>query len=270
MKCFISIWKRIRFRSRGRNEQQKGMTQYNPGLRGTAQTVRKGCSSNDKPDGIDPTRRRKMEQTEGRVFGYARVSSQEQNLDRQILALKEIVPEENILTDKASGKDLERPSYQALKGALGLRKGDTLVITSLDRLSRNKEDIQQELRWFREKGVRLKILDLPTSLIEIPDGQKWILDMIQNILIEVMASIAEQERITIRKRQREGIEAAKKKGRRFGRPPVEMPRRFEEVYWRWKRQEMTAAEAMHRLELSSSTFYRMVRRYERGHASKSP
>ena len=151
-----------------------------------------------------------------RAFGYARVSGREQNLDRQILALKEYVDEKNILTDKSSGKDLDRPAYQALKGALGLREGDTLIITSLDRLSRSKEDIKNELQWFQKKKVRLKILDLPTSLIEVPDGQQWIIDMIQNILIEVLSSIAEQERITIRKRQKEGIEAAKAKGKYLG------------------------------------------------------
>ena len=148
-----------------------------------------------------------------RIFGYARVSSKEQNLDRQILALKKYVPEGNILVDKASGKNLERPSYQALKGALGLRPGDTLLITSLDRLSRNKEDIKRELEWFKKRGIRLQILDLPTSMIEVPDGQQWILEMIQNIILEVLSSIAEQERLTIKRRQREGIAAAKKKGK---------------------------------------------------------
>ena len=148
-----------------------------------------------------------------RIFGYARVSSREQNLDRQILALKEYVDEQNILADKSSGKDLERPAYQALKGALGLREGDTLIITSLDRLSRNKEDIKNELQWFQKKKVRLKILDLPTSMIEVPDGQQWIINMIQNILIEVLSIIAEQERIAIRKRQRECIEEAKAQGK---------------------------------------------------------
>lgn len=106
-------------------------------------------------------------------MGYARVSSKEQNLDRQILQLKKYVQEENIIVDKASGKNLERPGYQALKGVLGLRQGDTLVITSLDRLSRSKTDIKQELQWFKEHGIRLMILDLPTSLIEIPEGQEW-------------------------------------------------------------------------------------------------
>lgn len=197
-----------------------------------------------------------------RIFGYARVSSKEQNLDRQIMALKEYVPEENILVDKASGKNLERESYQALKGALGLRKGDTLMITSLDRLSRNKEDIRKELQWFKERGVRLKILDLPTSMIEVPEGQAWILEMIQNILIEVLASIAEQERLTIRKRQREGIEAAKKKGKHLGRPERAMPMDFEIVYAEWKRGRITASKAMKLLGVPRTTFYRMVQQFE--------
>lgn len=197
-----------------------------------------------------------------RIFGYARVSSREQNLDRQIMALKKYVDEQNILTDKSSGKDLYRPSYQALKGALGLREGDTLVITSLDRLSRNKEDIKNELQWFQRMGVRLKILDLPTSLIEVPDGQQWIIEMIQNILIEVLSSIAEQERVMIKKRQQQGIEAAKARGKHLGRPKVSRPERFTEVYHQWKKKQITAVEAMRKLNLSSSTFYRMVHQYE--------
>lgn len=209
-----------------------------------------------------------LEQNHSRVFGYARVSSRGQNLDRQISALKTYVDEQNILSDKSSGKDLQRPAYQALKGALGLREGDTLVITSLDRLSRNKEDIKHELQWFQKKKVRLKILDLPTSLIEVPDGQQWIIDMIQNILIEVLSSIAEQERITIRRRQREGIEAAKKKGKHLGRPAIQKPEDFNYVYQQWKNEKMTAVQAMKVLNLSSSTFYRMVKQHES--VSKSP
>ena len=116
--------------------------------------------------------------------------------------MKEFVSDENIVVDKASGKNTEREGYQALKGIFGLREGDTLYVTSLDRLSRNKEDIKRELQWFKEKKVRLKILDLPTSLVEVPQGQQWILEMIQNVLIEVLSSIAEQERLTIRKRQK--------------------------------------------------------------------
>ena len=199
-----------------------------------------------------------------RIFFFFWVSSREQNLDRQILALKEYVDEQNILADKSSGKDLERPAYQALKGALGLREGDTLIITSLDRLSRNKEDIKNELQWFQKKKVRLKILDLPTSMIEVPDGQQWIINMIQNILIEVLSSIAEQERLAIRKRQREGIEAAKAQGKHLGRPKINQPEEFIQIYEQWKRNEITAVKAMQEMGLSSSTFYRMVRKYESG------
>ena len=199
----------------------------------------------------------------GRSFGYARVSTKEQNLDRQLLALEKYVERESILIDKASGKDINRESYQALKGALGLREGDTLYITSLDRLSRNKQDIRQELEWFREKKVRLKILDLPTSLVEVPEGQEWILEMITNILVEVLSSIAEQERLTIRKRQAEGIEAAKRKGKHLGRPKKVIPDNFDEVYSRWKAGEITAVKAMKILNLPSSTFYRLVMAYEK-------
>ena len=196
------------------------------------------------------------------VYGYARVSSTEQNLDRQIMALEEYVSRENIVTDKASGKDTERKGYQALKGLFGLRKGDVLYVTSLDRLSRNKKDIKEELRWFKDKGVRLKVLDLPTSLIEVPKGQEWIMEMVQNILIEVLSSIAEQERMTIRKRQKEGIEAARKKGKHLGRPAYKLPANFEDVYYQWKESKITAREAMKTLGMKSSHYYRKVKEYE--------
>lgn len=196
------------------------------------------------------------------VYGYARVSSTEQNLDRQILALREYVPEENMVVDKASGKDTEREGYRALKGRLGLREGDTLYVTSLDRLSRNKEDIKKELQWFKEQKIRLKILDLPTSLVEVPEGQQWILEMIQNVLIEVLSSIAEQERLTIKKRQREGIEAAKKLGKHLGRPRLTVPDNFNEVYMSWKKGQITAKKAMEILNMKSSSFYRKVQEFE--------
>lgn len=202
------------------------------------------------------------ERKKHRIFGYARVSSKEQNLDRQTELLGQYVPPENILTDKASGKDLERPTYQALKGSLGLRPGDTLVITSLDRLSRSKADIRSELQWFQSHQIRLKVLDLPTSMVEVPEGQEWIIEMINNILIEVLASMAEQERRLIRKRQREGIEAAKKKGKHLGRPKLEIPEQFPEVYGRWKNGELTAKAAMGMLGMASTSFYRTVRQYE--------
>ena len=205
---------------------------------------------------------------EKRVFGYARVSSKEQNLDRQVQALQEYVEPGNILVDKASGKDLDRESYQALKGALGLREGDTLYITSLDRLSRDKQQIKQELEWFKEKKVSLRILDLPTSLVEVPEGQEWILEMVQNILIEVLSSIAQQERLTIRKRQQEGIEAARRKGKHMGRPHIKKPEGFDTVYGEWKAGKITARKAMETLGLKSSTYYRLAKQHEGNSDSK--
>ena len=194
----------------------------------------------------------------GKIMGYARVSSTEQNLDRQIIALSEYVSEDCIVVDKASGKNLERSGYQALKGLFGLRAGDTLYIVSLDRLSRNKEDIKGELQWFRDHDIRLKVLDLPTTLIDVPEGQSWIMEMVTNILIEVLASIAEQERITIRKRQREGIDVAKKKGKHLGRPKVDVPENWDKVMMQWKQGEITAKEAMRLTGLKRSSFYKLM------------
>lgn len=196
------------------------------------------------------------------IYGYARVSTKEQNLDRQIVTLKKYVSEEQIIVDKQSGKDLERPGYQALKGALGLRAGDTLYVKSLDRLSRNKQDIKNELQWFKDHGITLKIIDLPTTMVDLGEDQNWIKDMVSNILIEVISSIAEQERISIRRRQREGIDAAKKKGKHMGRPKLIVPDIFPEVYEDWKAGKYTARYAMGRLGMKSSSFYRAVRKYE--------
>lgn len=204
----------------------------------------------------------------GRTYGYARVSSVGQNLDRQILALRQYVPEEQIVIDKASGKDLNRPGYSALKGALGLRRGDVLYVQSLDRLSRSKEDIKQELRWFRDNGIVLRILDLPTTMMELDKSQQWLQEMVSNILIEVLSSMAEQERLTIRKRQREGIEAARKKGKHLGRPEIREPDGFHEVYQRWKSGEITAVFAMDILGLRRSTFYKLAALHQRKMAEK--
>lgn len=197
-----------------------------------------------------------------RKFGYARVSTEEQNLDRQILALREYVKEENTIVDKASGKNFQRPGYQALKGVMGLRKGDTLYIMSLDRLSRNKNDIKEELQWFKNNNINLRILELPTSMIELPNEQQWIGEMVTNILIEVMSSMAERERMEIRRRQKQGIEAAKLKGKHLGRPRIKMPDNFDEIYALWKKEEITAKEAMEILNIKSNTFYRFVKKYE--------
>lgn len=195
---------------------------------------------------------------DNRTFYYARVSSREQNLDRQIAAFKALgASERDIITDKESGKDLDRTGYTAVKTAL-LRRGDTLVIKSLDRLSRNKADIKNELQYFKDNGIRLKVLDLPTTLMEYPEGQEWIFDMVNNVLIEVLGSIAEQERVTIHQRQAEGIEAAKAKGKHLGRPKAVRPDNWDEVISSWRNGEITAVEAMRQTGLRRTTFYKLV------------
>lgn len=198
-----------------------------------------------------------------KTYYYARVSTKEQNLDRQLAAFRELgADERDIICDKESGKDLDRPGYRMLRDYM-LRPGDTLVIKSLDRLSRRKEDIKNELRHFHDMGVRVKIIDLPTSMIEVPAGQEWVLDMVNNILIEVLGTIAEQERETTLKRQAEGIAAAREKGVDFGRPKAEYPSDWAQVYVAWKSGGISARMAMERLGLKKTTFYKLVKLYER-------
>lgn len=192
-------------------------------------------------------------------YGYARVSTRDQNLARQIAALRQYIADErDIITDKESGKDFNRPGYQYLREVL-LRPGDTLIVKSLDRLGRNKQQVKQELEYYKEIGVRVKIIDLPSTMVDFPEGQEWIHDMINNIMIEVLATIAEQERLTIRQRQAEGIAEAKKQGRQLGRKKTVLPEGWEEVTALWKSGSITAVQAMDRLGLKKSTFYRMVR-----------
>lgn len=195
---------------------------------------------------------------ENRIYGYARVSTREQNEDRQLEALIRFgVPEQNIIIDKASGKDTEREGYQYLKRQI-LRKGDTLVIKELDRLSRNKADIKRELEEFKDMDIRVKILDIPTTLADFPPEQAWVLDMINAILIEVLGSIAENERRKIRDRQREGIDAAKKKNVRFGRPAKPLPDNWQEVIADVHSGNIKPVEAMRELGISKSCYYRLA------------
>ena len=197
-----------------------------------------------------------------RTYYYARVSSKEQNLDRQLAAFMALgAAERDIITDKESGKDLDRKGYQALKNAM-LRRGDTLVIKSLDRLSRNKYDIHNELQYFKENGIRLKVIDLPTTMMDLPEGQEWVFEMVNNILIEVLGTIAEQERENIRKRQAEGIEAAKQNGKKLGRPSLVFPTNWDNVYASWKAGEITAKVAMEQTNTKRTSFYKLVNMME--------
>ena len=197
------------------------------------------------------------------IYGYCRVSTKEQHIDRQVNSLINYgVPVENIKFDKQSGKDFNRENYQRLRNEI-LRAGDTLVVKELDRLGRNKDLLKEELDYFKKKGVRVKILNIPTTLMDIPEGQDWIIDMINNIIIEVLGAVAEEERKKIKTRQAEGIAAAKDKGVKFGRPKVDFPPLWADVYPKYKAKEITGVEAMNMLNLKKTTFYKLVKEYER-------
>lgn len=197
----------------------------------------------------------------GISFGYIRVSDKHQNLARQLEALKSYVTNEKyIYSDKASGKDMEREGFQNLLKAM--RSGDTLYIKSIDRLGRNKELIKRYLEYFKNEGIRVKIIDLPTTMQDVPKGQEWVIDMINNIIIEVYTSMAEQERLTIRQRQREGIAVAKAQGRHLGRPALELPKEWSKLYKEWKEGKITAVAFMDTLGMKKATFYKKVKEYE--------
>lgn len=195
------------------------------------------------------------------VWAYGRVSSSGQNLDRQLAKFREMgIDDRHIITEKKSGKDIEgREAYLALRNQM-LRSGDTLAICSIDRLGRNKEQIKKELEYFKQEGIRVKILDIPTTLIDFPQGQEWVCDMVNNILIEVLGSIAQRERETIKSRQAEGIAEAKKKGEvKFGRPRAEKPDNWDEVFSKWQAGEITAVKAMELTGTTKSTFYKLAK-----------
>ena len=194
-----------------------------------------------------------------KTYYYARVSTTEQNLDRQVDIFHSLGAEDrDIITDKQSGKDLNRPGYNALKTTI-LRPGDTLIIKSLDRLSRSKLDIKNELQYFKDNNIRLKVIDLPTTMLDLPEEQSWVIDMVNNILIEVLSSIAEQEYHTIHKRQSEGIAAAKAKGKHLGRPKLIKPENWDSVISEYGESRITAKEAMTRLNLKRSSFYKFLK-----------
>lgn len=197
---------------------------------------------------------------ENRTYFYCRVSTSGQKLDRQIDRFKKEfgATEREIIVDKESGKDLQRSGYLALRNNL-LRENDTLVITSLDRLSRNKKDITEELRYFKDHNINLKILDIPTSLIDLPKEQAWVNEMVTNILIEVLGSFAEHERETIKRRQAEGIAAAHSRNVKFGRPRLKIPDNYDKVMYQVDNGEIRPVDAMKILQLTKSSYYKLAK-----------
>lgn len=195
-------------------------------------------------------------------FGYARVSSKDQNLDRQLAALREKgVPAGQIYTDKLSGKDFDRPGYRRLLRKIGA--GDEIYIKSIDRLGRNYEEIIEQWRFItRIKNADIIVMDFP--LLDTRASQNGLTGkFIADITLQILSYVAQLERETIRRRQREGIRAAMLRGVRFGRPPLPLPDGFEEVYARWRAKEIGKREAARLLHTNHTTFGRWAQRYEK-------
>ena len=194
------------------------------------------------------------------IYGYIRVSSRDQNEDRQLIALKEVgVPEKNIYLDKQSGKDFNRPQYKKLMRKL--KKDDLLYIKSIDRLGRNYEEILQQWRMLtKEKGVDIVVLDMP--LLDTRRGKDLMGTFLSDIVLQVLSFVAENERTNIKQRQAEGIAAAKAQGIKFGRPPRPLPENFHSCYQRWKQGAITGTEAARECGLPLSTFRYRAEIYE--------
>ena len=191
----------------------------------------------------------------GTVYGYIRVSTKEQNEDRQRIAMEEAgVPERNVYMDKQSGKDFNRPQYRKLK------KDDLLYIKSIDRLGRNYEEILQQWRYLtKDKGIDIVVLDMP--LLDTRRGKDLMGTFLSDIVLQVLSFVAENERTNIRQRQAEGIAAAKARGVRFGRPEKEIPADFGEIVAAWERKQLPISEVLTRCDMSEATFYRRLREY---------
>ena len=191
------------------------------------------------------------------TYGYIRVSSQEQNEERQTVALEKAgVSKRNIYMDKLSGKDFNRPQYQKL--VRRLRKDDLLCVKSIDRLGRNYEEIQNQWRALtKEKGVDIYVIDMP--LLDTRRGKDLMGTFLSDIVLQVLSFAAENERDNIRQRQAEGIAAAKARGVRFGRPALAQPEDFEKIVEQWRKGRISFAEALAQCGMSSATFYRRLR-----------
>ena len=194
---------------------------------------------------------------ESKIYGYIRVSTKEQNGDRQLLALKEFpVPETNIFIDKLSGKDFNRPQY--LRLIRKIKPGDILVVKSIDRLGRNYEEILDQWRLItKEKRADIVVLDMP--LLDTRQTGKDLTGIfVADLVLQILSYVAQTERENIRQRQKEGIAAAKLRGVRFGRPRKEIPGEFQRLKTEWENKEISSREAAKRLGIAQDTFLRWV------------
>lgn len=193
------------------------------------------------------------------IYGYIRVSSHDQNEDRQMIALRELeIPEKNIFIDKQSGKNFNRPQYK--KMVRKMKKDDLLYVKSIDRLGRNYEEILEQWRILtKEKGIDIMVLDMP--LLDTRRGKDLMGTFLSDIVLQVLSFVAENERSNIRQRQAEGIAAAKARGIKFGRPAIKTPDNFGQMIKKWEKKEITTQEVMEACGMSEATFYRRLQEY---------
>lgn len=211
--------------------------------------VKEGCDLNNK------------------IYGYVRVSTAEQNEDRQLIALREMgVPEKSIFMDKLSGKDFRRPAYRRL--VKRMKKDDLLYVKSIDRLGRNYGEIlEQWRRLTKEKGVDIVVLDMP--LLDTRRGKDLMGTFLSDIVLQVLSFVAENERANIRQRQAEGIAAAKARGVKFGRPPLPLPENFYAIHKAWREKKLTLPQAAAACGMPEGTFYAKARKFENGEQTKT-
>lgn len=193
------------------------------------------------------------------IYGYVRVSSTDQNEERQMVALREVsVPEKNIFMDKQSGKDFKRPNYKKL--VRKLKASDLLYILSIDRLGRNYKEIQEQWRLLtQEKGIDICVLDMP--LLDTRNGKDLMGTFIADLVLQILSFVAQSERENIKKRQAEGIAAAKAKGVKFGRPEKKVPDDFGKLVRAWEQKRLPIREVLKQCGMSEATFYRRLREY---------
>lgn len=194
------------------------------------------------------------------IYGYIRVSSRDQNEDRQTMAFQELsIPAKNVFMDKQSGKDFDRPSYKQM--VQRMKKDDLLYIKSIDRLGRNYEEILEQWRILtKEKGIDIVVLDMP--LLDTRRGKDLIGTFLSDIVLQILSFVAENERKNIRQRQAEGIAAAKAKGVKFGRPALPYPDNFWKIHKEWKEKKITLQQAAEACEMPVGTFYGKAKKFE--------
>lgn len=199
----------------------------------------------------------------GNIYGYVRVSSFDQNEDRQMVAMHDTgISEKNIYIDKQSGKDFERPKYKKL--VKKLKTGDLLYVLSIDRLGRNYKDIQDQWRILtKEIGIDICVIDMP--LLDTRNGKDLMGTFIADLVLQILSFVAQSERENIKKRQAQGIAAAKARGVRFGRPETQLPDDFQAIINAWEKGSISTADALKKCSMSESTFYRKRREYNIRH-----